>query len=377
MIKVIYVISDTNIGGAGKCVLTFLKYYDRSKINLKIILPQSSLLIPKIRELGGAYIEIEGIADQSLGFSAIRRLKKIFADEKPDIVHAHASMSARIAARLYKTDNGKRAKIVFTRHSVFEPSKLLSCGLGKKINGFVNNKTADKIIAVADAAKDNIVKTGVDPHKITVIQNGVEPLRRVDEQEFLKLKAKYNAEDGECLGGIAARLNEVKGHIYILEALKMLKDDGIKMKLLIAGTGEWEPVIRNKAAELDIVHEVIMAGFVDDVTGIMNLIDVNINASFGTEATSLALLEGMSVGTPCIVSDFGGNPGVVTDGVNGLIFKTKDSRDLYLKLKRFICEDGLKQKLSENAEKVFNSKFRAEIMTRKTEQVYYDLSEDR
>ena len=61
MIKVIYVISDTNIGGAGKCVLTFLKYYDRSKINLKIILPQSSLLIPKIRELGGVYIEIEGI----------------------------------------------------------------------------------------------------------------------------------------------------------------------------------------------------------------------------------------------------------------------------------------------------------------------------
>ncbi len=373
MIKVLNVISDTNIGGAGKCVLTFLKYYNKDKFDVTVVLPRGSLLIPMIEELGGKYIEIDGIADKSLDFAAIGKLKKIFEQEKPQIIHAHASMSARIAARLYKSAH--RAKVVYTRHSVFEPSKTISKGLGKLINGFVNNITADKIIAVADAAKDNIVKTGVNPKKIIVIQNGVEPLDVLDEQEILKLKSKYNVED-ECLLGIVARLNEVKGHTYILEAVKMLKDEGIKVKLLIAGTGDWEQKIREKAAELDIVHEIIMAGFVTDVTGIMNLIDVNMNASFGTEATSLSLLEGMSIGTPCIVSDFGGNPGVVTDGVNGLIFKTKDSVDMYEKIKYFITEPNVKEELSENAIKVFNQKFRAEIMTENIENVYISMTEE-
>ena len=374
MIKVFNVISDTNIGGAGKCVLTFLKYYNKSEFDVTVVLPKGSLLIPMIEQLNGKYIEIDGIADKSLDISAISKLNKLFKCEKPDIIHCHASMSARISARLYKL--GKKAKIVYTRHSVFEPSKIISKGIGKIINGFVNNITADRIIAVADAAKDNIVKTGVNPNKIIVIQNGVEPLKYLDEQELLKLKSKYNVED-ECLLGIVARLNEVKGHTYILEAVKMLKDDGIKVKLLIAGTGESEQAIRDKAAELDIVHEVIMAGFVSDVTGIMNLIDVNMNASFGTEATSLSLLEGMSVGTPCIVSDFGGNPGVVTHGYNGLMFKTKDSRDMYEKIRYFITEPGVKQQLSENSVKLFNEKFKAEIMTRNIETVYKSMTEEK
>ncbi len=374
MIKVLNVISDTNIGGAGKCVLTFLKYYNKNKFDVTVVLPKGSLLIPMIEELGGKYIEIDGIADKSLDFSAIGKLKKIFLKEQPHIIHCHASMSARIAARLYKL--GKKAKIVYTRHSVFEPSKAISKGMGKVINGYINNITADRIIAVAEAAKDNIVKTGVNPKKIVVIQNGVEPLKMLDEQEILKLKSKYNVED-ECLLGIVARLNEVKGHTYILEAIKMLKDDGIKVKLLVAGTGDWEQKIREKAAELDIVHEIIMAGFVTDVTGIMNLIDVNMNASFGTEATSLSLLEGMSIGTPCIVSDFGGNPGVVTHGDNGLIFKTKDSQDMYEKIKYFITEPGVKDKLSKNAKKVFDNKFKAEIMTRNIEKVYMSMTEEK
>ena len=92
MIKVVNVISDTNIGGAGKCVLTFLKYYDKSKIDLTVIVPEGSLLIPEIEKLGGKYAEVAGIADKSLGGAGISNLKKIFKELKPDIVHSHGFM---------------------------------------------------------------------------------------------------------------------------------------------------------------------------------------------------------------------------------------------------------------------------------------------
>lgn len=365
MIKVINVISDSNIGGAGKCILTFLKYYDKSRFDLKVVIPTGSLLKKELEVLGAQIIEVDGIADTSLSASGIKNLLKIFKIHKPDVIHAHATMSARFAGRLY----GK-SKIVFTRHSVFEPSKRISVGLGKVINGFVNNSTADRIIAVAEAAKDNVVKTGVDEGKITVIKNGVEPLKEITDEEKAKLKSNYNVADGEYLLGIVARLNYVKGHVYILEALKKLLDDGIKVKLLIAGTGDYENEIRSKIAELDIASNVIMAGFVTDVTGIMNILDLNLNASFGTEATSLSLLEGMSIGLPAVVSDFGGNPGVVQHGINGLIFKKCDSDDMYIKLKQLLSDTAEMEKLREGSKKVFEEQFRAEVMTGAIEKVY-------
>ena len=368
MIKVINVISDTNIGGAGKCVLTFLKYYDKSRFKVLVVIPENSLLAPEIEKLGCEYVVSKGIADKSLSKEGISSLKKIFKSFAPDLIHAHGCMSARIAGRLY----GK-AKIIYTRHSVFEPSPTISKGIGKVINGFVNNITADRIIAVAEAAKDNLTDTGIDEKKIVVIQNGVEPLCQISDEEKKILRSNYNVTDGEFLIGIAARLNEVKGHVYLLEALKMLKDEGFRIKLLIAGTGDYEDTIRQKAKELDVVHDVIMAGFVSDVTGIMNILDANMNASFGTEATSLALLEGMSLGVPAIVSDFGGNPGVVTHGENGLIFETKNALDLADKLRMYFSDEALRQKLYESSHKVFDEKFRAEINTQKIENVYLDV----
>ena len=370
MIKVINVISDTNIGGAGKCVLTFIKYYDKSAIDLTVAVPTGSLLIPEIERLGCKYVEVDGIADKSLGKAGISNLKKLFAQLRPDVVHSHGCMSARIAARLY----GK-CKVIYTRHSVFEPSTRISKGLGKIINGLINNATADKIIAVAEAAKDNLTDTGISDKKIIVIQNGVEPLAHLDDEQKKRLRANYNVSDEEMLLGIVARLNEVKGHVYILEALRKLRDDGFKVKLLIAGTGDYESEIRRRTTELDLEHDVIMAGFITDVTGIMNILDANLNASFGTEATSLSLLEGMSIGLPAIVSDFGGNPGVVTHGDNGLMFRTKDADDMYEKLKMYLADEALRGKLRENSRRVFDKKFRAEHNVRAIEDVYYSVSE--
>lgn len=369
VIKVLNVISDTNIGGAGKCVLTFLKYYSKDEFDLAVVIPKNSLLKPEIEKLGARCIEVDALADKSLDFKAISRLLKIFKAEKPDVIHCHAAMSARIAGRLYK-----RAKIVYTRHSVFEPSPAISRGIGKKINGFVNNATADKIIAVADAAKDNLTKTGVSDKKIIVIQNGVEPLKPLPESEKQKIRSEYGVGENDFILGIAARLNEVKGHIYILEALKMLIDDGVtNAKLIIAGTGDYEDTIRRKIAELNLGENVVMAGFVKDVSGFMNILSVSVNASFGTEATSLALLEGMSLGVPAVVSDFGGNPGVIEEGVNGYLFESKNSRQMYEKLK-LALQNGIA--LKDMCKKVFEKRFRAEIMTEKIQQVYRNLAKE-
>lgn len=370
MINVCNVISDKNIGGAGKCILTFLKYYSKDKINFTVILPQGSLLIPEIKRLQGNYIEIDGLGDKSLDTSCIGKLKNIFKKIKPDIIHTHAAMSAKIAGKLY----GK-AKIIYTRHSVFDPSPLISKGLGKVLNGAVNNFLSDRIIAVAEAAKKNLTDTGINEKKITVIKNGVEPIEKLSPDLIREERKKYGIDDDVFLIGIAARLTEVKGHKIILDALKMLRDDHLNVKLIIAGTGDYEVEIQKKIDELQLNEYVIMAGFISDVTSFMNCLDLNINASFGTEATSLSLLEGLSIGLPCVVSDFGGNPGVVYDGINGYLFESKNHTMLYQKIKNIALDKALLSELKTGASDVFSKEFKAEIMTEKTENLYYSVLE--
>ena len=333
MIKVINVISDTNIGGAGKCLITYAEHADRSNFDLSVVLPSGSLLKPYLEKLGTRIIEIDGLSDKSLDFGAIAKLKEIFKREKPDLVHSHASMSARIAAKQCGI------RIMYTRHSVFPPSAKISEGIGKKINGFINNHYADGIIAVAEAAKQNLLDTGIDEKKIKVILNGVKPLERASDAVITSTRKQFGICDDEKVVAIVARLNPVKGHEYFIRAAKAVAQRGIKAKFIIAGTGDIENELKQLAHEIG-ADNVIFAGFVDDVPSLMSICDLQVNASYGTEATSLSLLEGMSLGIPAVVSDFGGNPGVISSGENGIIVPQKMRTQLQL-----LCVTCLKMTL--------------------------------
>ena len=58
----------------------------------------------------------------------------------------------------------------------------------------------------------------------------------------------------------------------------------------------------------------LFLGFVQNVAEILSILDIQCNCSYGTEASSLALIEGMSLGLATVASDYGGNPWQVDDG---------------------------------------------------------------
>ncbi len=367
MLKVLQVCSDTNIGGAGKCILTYLKYCNKKELEIAVVLPKDSLLKPEVEALGFKVFEVDAMADKSLDISAVKKLLTVFREFKPDIVHTHASMSARIAARLFG------AKIVYTRHSVFPPSPKLTHGIGKFVCGLVNNSTADKIIAVAEAAKQNICDIGVSEKKIDVILNGVEPQTKYSAEKIAAVKAKYGIPDDCKCTAIVARLNEVKGHKYFVEAARILKERGVKARFLIAGTGDMEEPIRKQIAENNLEDYVIMLGFLSNVEPLMNVIDVQANCSFGTEATSLSLLEGMSLGKPAVVSDFGGNPGVIKDRKNGYIVPTHDATSLANRLEELFTDEKLYGEMSKTSLEIFNSTFTAAVYAENIDNIYLNL----
>lgn len=365
MIKVLHILTDTNIGGAGTLLVNYLKNFDKDKFLIKVILPKNSLLKPRVEAVGYEVIETENLADKSMDIKGIFELMKIFDREKPDIVHTHSSMSGKIAAFI----KGVKVRI-YTRHCAYDPPKYMTVFPCKQINGFVNNTLSTHIVAVAQAAKENLTDTGVDEKKITVIINGVEPLKEISNEEKLALREKYGIEKDDIVFGIIARLEAVKGHKYYIEAAAEIIKDNPKAKFLIVGTGTEEEALRKMVKDLGIENNVIFTGFITDVASIYNIMDINVNCSYGTETSSLALSEGMSLKKPAIASIYGGNPYMVTHGENGLLCTKQDSKALYETMSVLMNDEELRNRMSETAYVHYKEKFTAEKMTKQLEDIY-------
>ena len=363
-IKVVNVISDTNIGGAGKCILTFAKNYDKEKFDLTVLVPEGSKLKPELEKTGVKCVEAKAIADESMSLKGIFAQRKVFKSLNPDVVHTHATLSARIAAKLAGVKG-----VVYTRHSVFEPSAFMNSIVGKIINKIIATLFSDKIIAVAEAAKKNLTDVGVNPKKIDVILNGIEPLKPLSEEEKKLQRERFGVADGQKTAVLAARIEYVKGHDDFIKAAEILKSRGINVKCIAAGNG-------SRLDELKDNENVYFPGFIADAYNLIGITDVSVNASFGTEATSIALLEGMSLGIPAVVTDYGGNPGVIQDGENGYLVPIHNPELLADRLEKVLTDEELYKKMSENSIRIFGEKFTAENVTRQIENVYISLAEN-
>ena len=180
-------------------------------------------------------------------------------------------------------------------------------------------------------------------------------------------------KSGQKVISILARLNPVKGHKDLIDAMEIVIKNGHFPLLLIAGTGECEEELKQYVRDKKLEENVKLIGFVEDVKGIVNITDISANASFGTEATSMALLEGMCLGKPAVVSDFGGNPGVIFHEKNGLLFQTRNVKELAECLIRLLSDEVLYQSMSENAKEIFENKFTAARYAKEIQGVYDEL----
>ena len=364
MIKVLNIISDTNVGGAGRAVLNYLKYINNEEFSATVLVPKGSLLTERIKNLGVPVFEIDAIADKSLDASASKKLMAIIRELNPDIVHTHGSISGRIAAKKC----GK--KVVFTRHSAFPfPAYVRKTPL-RFLYKYLYEHYSDRIVAISPAGAKIMTDCGISEKKIDVMMNGVELVARDGLEKCAEMRTKYGIKNGDFIIGMLARIEEYKGHLDVLEALKILRDEDRKIKLIIAGTGSFENAVKKRAEELGLSGSVIFTGFVNDVAAVLSLMNVQINASYVSETSSLSLLEGMSMALPAVASNFCGNPWLVDDGVSGLLFEPRNVKDLAEKIKRLMDDPVLLAELGKGAEKSYGEKFTGKVYAGNLEDVY-------
>lgn len=367
MIRVLNVISDTNIGGAGRVILNYLRSADRATFETHVALPQGSLLIPPLDELGAIVHPVDGLAERSYHRQDVSTLRQLMREVCPDLVHTHGALSGRIAAKR------EGIPVIFTRHSAFPVSAKLRYPPGRWVNRWLNHHYSNHIIAVSPASAQNLTDAGVSPKRITTMMNGVAAVPRSQPDQVAALKAQYAIPEEAFVVGILARLEDYKGHSDILSALHILRQQGRNIHLLVAGLGPYEDTIRQETAQLGLEDCVHMMGFCQDVAPFLSALDLQLNASYGTETSSLSIIEGMSMSLPAVVSDYGGNPYLIDHEITGLLFPTRNGAALAQSIASLMDNPDKLTQLGENALAAFSQKYTGQVFASNIEAVYRDV----
>ncbi len=368
MIRVAEILSDTNIGGAGRLLLNRFALSDKEQFEERIVLPSGSELFGEFKKLGYTPHTIDFCKDKSCDISGIFPLYRYFLKTSPDIVNCHGCLSARIAAKLANVPVR-----IYTRHCAYDPSDFMKKKSIKRINRIWTKVLSHKIIAVAEAAKDNLTDVGIDEGMIEIIVNGVEPVKAYSIAEKRETRKELGIPEDAFVCGICARLEDCKGIDVLLRAARKLLRSNNDYYFLIVGKGSQFFELKELSYALGISDRVKFSGFAKDVTPYLNCFDLNLNCSRGTETSSLSISEGMSLGLPCIASSWGGNPHMVQDGYNGYIFPVDDFIYLAELIEKIYNNKELYNQMSENAYKRYCEEFTAKRMTRLTEKLYMNL----
>ncbi len=302
-IKVTHILTDSNIGGAGRLLRYQLEKADRERFEYSVILPEDAALIPEIEALGIPVVTVYGIADRSTAPEMKSILTEKIKALEPDILHTHSSRTGRFAGVAAGVP-----KIILSKHcSDMPPAQLMKFPY-KQMLVREWKKTLHGAIATDDSAADSIAAEALSRDKITVIYNGAPALRVLSDGEKSALKAELGIPEKAFVVGIFARIEPVKDHDKFLDIATECIERGLDdVYFLIVGDGSKRDYVEDYIEESEYGDRIKVTGFVPDIAPLMNICDVNVNCSVGTETSNLALIEGMSLGIVPVVSDLPGN----------------------------------------------------------------------
>ena len=359
--KILYVISDRNIGGAGIQLLNILRHLDRREFAVTVAVPFQSRLRERLLAMRVRVRELENPCEE-LTLRAVRELMCVIREEQPDIVHTNAAVAARVAGKL----TGRR--VVFTRHCAY-PAAASATPFTAKI---ANRLLTDRAVATASAAARDLVAMGVPSGAITVILNGSDPVREVGADELRIWRERLSLGADDFCVGICARLEPCKGHDLFLRAAKQAigRMPDRTFRFLIIGDGSRRAELERLASRLGLAGAVRFTGFQSDVAPLYRLMRLHVNASRGTETSCLAVSEAMSAGVPELVSDYGGNREMIGESAAGIVFPQGNAAALADAICKVAADKALEGTMRRAAKERYRRLFTAERMTDRLMEVY-------
>jgi glycosyltransferase involved in cell wall biosynthesis len=366
-LRVLHIVSDSNIGGAGRLLLNFLAYYDRSRLQVYVLCPAGSLLEERCAANPGVTVLAlpELPPDQSFApgrlWKQIPAIIKVIRKYDINVAHTHASFAGRLAAKM-----SGGICVIYTRHRL----EADDAGARSRLFSLVDRYTCDRVVAVSQAVREDLIRQGVDNRKIALIYNGI------DLSKFQPALTHRRSVDQEPVIGLVGRLEPEKGHRCFLEAAQILLQQHGDCRFQIVGEGSLQQDLRDFAWQLGIAGQVEFLGLRDDIPELLSRMSVVALPSL-SEAFSLSLVEAMSMGKPCVASNIGGIREILADRENGLLVEPGQPRVLAAGIAWLLEHPGEARRMGEAAARTAAGRFDARVMTEQLTRLYAECVQEK
>lgn len=373
-IKITYMIDvlDTDLAGTENQLIKMINGLDRNKFEINLICLSTHPWIEANRaslKCKIDIIEMNKFKKPSTYLNFIR-LARFFKDTRPDIVHTFfpvCNVIGVLAAQIAGV-----GCILSSRRDYGEWMSSHYLRATRFANRFVTG-----IIANSTQVRDlTIEKEGFNGGRIKVIYNGIDTEKFRDIRYDNKLKGELGIPEGNRVVGIIANFRPMKHHHTFIRAAEIVLRQRQDVTFILIGTGQLKGEMEGHARSLGIDKNLIFAGSRKDITRFLSITDVGVNCSEG-EGLSNAVMEYICTGVPCVVSNAGGNPDLITHNENGYMFELDDYKML-ASLIVDILDDEVKRKyFIENAREKIEKSMGLKSMITTYENYYHYLIHDR
>jgi starch synthase len=287
-----------------------------------------------------------------------------------DIVHAHtwyADMGALWISTLH------RIPLVVTLHSLepLRPWKADQLGSGYLLSSWIEKtavEAAHRVIAVSQGMREDIIAHfEVDPGRVVVIHNGIDPehFRYTEARDAL---ARRGVNEPYVL--FVGRITDQKGIFHLLEAAPALPAD-VQVVLCAAApdTPEIEDRLRRTLPRHPNVHWIAEMVPVDEVVQLYSHAAVFVCPSV-YEPFGLINLEAMACGAPVVASAVGGILEVVEHGVTGFLVEPGRPDRLAETIRRVLADPEQARSMGQAGRKRVEERFSWDSVAERTEAVY-------
>jgi glycosyltransferase involved in cell wall biosynthesis len=355
-------------GGVEQHILTLLHSLDRSRFELFFVCDPALLEILKNEtpaDVKVFAVELRAFSDfrGAFQFRAWLNLNKI------DLVHCHMSW-----ATLFGGTTAKLAgvpKVIETTHirEVWRKGWKSSYAFDRLISTAV-----DRYIAVSDANGEYLVNEKHLPQaKVTVIKNGADLRQFVPRQSTNALRRQFGFTDDDLVILVPARLEEQKGHKYLIAAVAEARKSFADFHVVFLGSG---------ALKAELLHQVESAGLSNTIHFVefqSNMQEWFAMCSFAAlpslyEGLPLVAIEALACERTLVASAVDGTPEIVVHEKTGLLVPPAEPHSLANAILRLMSDEPLRNQLARNGRRYVVESFSIERQVAETESLYCELA---